>query len=154
MKLKNRLINSNTISIIKYGNGFRYILLATVLTLIVTFFDIKTISLVPGLISSISNENLNNGAFQFILFALVSGIFRILLAYFSSKINTVISSNISNKIIDATEKIDIYELERFGISNLSQVFSNDTQTITNELIYPILQIITSLILSLSISLLT
>ena len=151
MKLINKLVNSNTISIIKYGNGFKYLFLATILTLIVTFFDIKTISLVPDLIKSISNENINNGAFIFILFALISGLFRIILSYFSSKINATISSNISNKIIEATESIDIYELERFGVSKLSQVLSNDIQTFTNELIWPILKIITSLILSIAIT---
>ena len=151
MSLRIRLINSNTLSIIKYGNGFKYLFFATLLCLIVTFFDIKTISLVPGLINSISNEKINNGAFNFILFALISGILRIILSYISSKINTIISSNISNKIIDCTESIDIYELEKFGVSNLSQIFSNDIQTITNELIYPLLQIITSLILSISIT---
>jgi len=149
--LKNRLVNSNTLSIIKYGNGFKYLFLATILTLIVTFFDIKTITLVPGLIKSISNENINNGAVKFIIFALISGLLRIILAYFSSKINIIISSNISNKIIDATELIDIYELERFGVSKLSQVLSNDIQTITDELIYPLTKIITSLILSISIT---
>ena len=46
--------------------------------------------------------------------------------------------------------IDIYELEKFGVSKLSQVFSNDIQTISNELVYPILQIITSFILTISI----
>ena len=151
MMLKNRLVNSNTLSIIKYGNGFKYLFLATILTLIVTFFDIKTITLVPGLIKSISNENINNGAVKFIIFALISGLLRIILAYFSSKINIIISSNISNKIIDSTELIDIYELERFGVSKLSQVLSNDIQTITDELIYPLTKIITSLILSISIT---
>ena len=151
MIIKNRIINSNTFSIIKYGNGFKYIGLATLLSLIVTLFDIKTISLVPGLISSISNENINNGALKFIIFALASGCLRIILAYISSRINTIISSNISNKIIDSTELIDVYELEKFGVSRLSQVFSNDIQTITNELIYPILQIITSFILSIAIT---
>tara|TARA_B100000963_G_scaffold346019_1_gene350763 strand:+ start:1355 stop:3049 length:1695 start_codon:yes stop_codon:yes gene_type:complete len=151
MNLKSRIINSNTISIINYGDGFKYLFLAVILSLFVTIFDIKTISLVPGLINSISNKNLNNGAFKFILIALLSGLFRIILAYISSKINTIISSNISNKIINDTELADIYELERFGVSKLSQVFSNDIQTITNELIYPILQIITSIILSISIT---
>ena len=151
MMLKNRLVNSNTLSIIKYGNGFKYLFLATILTLIVTFFDIKTITLVPGLIKSISNENINNGAVKFIIFALISGLLRIILAYFSSKINIIISSNISNKIIDSTELIDIYELERFGVSKLSQVLSNDIQTITDELIYPLTKIISSLILSISIT---
>ena len=150
MNMKNRIINSNTFSIINYGNGFKYIALATTLSLVVTFFDIKTISLVPSLIKSISNANDDNGAFNFILFALLSGLLRIILAYFSSKINTIISSNISNKIIDSTDLVDIYELEKFGVSKLSQVFSNDIQTITNELIYPLLQIITSSILSLAI----
>ncbi len=152
MILKNKIINSNTLAIIKFGNGIKYLLLAIIFTLVVTFFDIKTISLVPGLINSISNENLSNGALKFILFALISGILRIFLAYTSSKINAIISSNISNKIIDAAESINIYELENFGVSNLSQVFSNDIQTITNELIYPLLQIINSFILSLSITL--
>ncbi len=151
MNLKSRIINSNTISIINYGDGFKYLFLAVILSLFVTIFDIKTISLVPGLINSISNKNLNNGAFKFILIALLSGLFRIILAYISSKINTIISSNISNKIIDGTELANIYELEKFGVSKLSQVFSNDIQTITNELIYPILQIITSIILSISIT---
>ena len=104
----------------------------------------------PGLINSISNINNENGALNFVFFALISGLLRIILAYFSSKINTIISCNISNKIIEATELIDIYELEKFGVSKLSQVFSNDIQTITNELIYPLLQIITSSILSLAI----
>ena len=138
MNIKNRIINSNTISIIKYGEGFKYLALATLFCLIVTFLDIKTISLVPDLIKSISNEKINNGAYQFILFALFSGFFRILVAYLSSRINTIIASNISKKIIIATQSIDIYELENFGVSKLSQVFSNDIQTITNELIYPIL----------------
>ena len=151
MKLKNKLINSNTFLIIKYGNGFKYIAIAVSLSLIATFFDIKTISLVPELIKSISNGGELGGAFNFILFALLSGFLRIILAYVSSKINTIISSNISNKIIDSTELVDIYELEKFGVSKLSQVFSNDIQTITNELIYPLLQIITSLILSFSIT---
>ena len=151
MNIKNKIINSNTFSIIKYGNGFKYIALASLLGLLVTFFDIKTISLVPGLIKSISNLNDKNGAFNFIIFALISGILRITLTYFYSKINTVISSNISNKIINSTELVSIYELEKFGVSKLSQVFSNDIQTITNELIYPLLQIITSLILSFSIT---
>ncbi len=150
MKLKDKIINSNTLAIIKQGDGFRYIALAIILSLIVTFFDIKTISLVPELINSISNKGELNGAFSFILFALLSGFLRIILAYVSSRINTIISSNISNKIIESTELIDIYELEKFGVSKLSQIFSNDIQTITNELIYPLLQIITSLILSLSI----
>ena len=150
MNIKNRIINSNTISIIKYGEGFKYLALATLFCLIVTFLDIKTISLVPDLIKSISNEKINNGAYQFILFALFSGFFRILVAYLSSRINTIIASNISKKIIIATQSIDIYELENFGVSKLSQVFSNDIQTITNELIYPILQILTSLILLISI----
>lgn len=151
MIYKKWISNSNTLSIIKYGNGFKYISLATALSIIVTFFDIKTISLVPGLIESISNKDVYNGAFNFILFALISGILRIILAYISSRINTIISSNISNKIVDSTELIDIYALEIFGVSKLSQVFSNDIQTITNELIYPILQIITSLILSFAIT---
>ena len=151
MNLKNRIIKSNTLSIIRHGDGFKYIGIATILALIVTFFDLKTISLVPSLIQSISNENINNGALKFILFALLSGILRIIFAYFSSKINTVISTNISNKIFDTTELIDIYQLESFGVSKLSQVFSNDIQTITNELIYPIIQIITSLVLSISIT---
>jgi len=69
----------------------------------------------------------------------------------SSMINTTISSNISAKVINSTNKIDIYELEYFGISNLSQVLSNDIQNITNELVYPLLQIIISSILSISIS---
>ena len=150
MNIKNRILNSNTISIIKYGNGFKYLGLASTLCIIVTYFDIKTISLVPKLINSISNINNANGALNFIVFALISGLLRIILAYVSSKINTIISCNISNKIIDATELIDIYELEKFGVSKLSQVFSNDIQTITNELIYPLLQIITSSILSLAI----
>ena len=150
MKIKNKILKSNTLSIIRHGNGFKYIGKATILTLIVTFFDIKTISLVPNLIQSISNEDINNGALKFILFALLSGILRIILAYFSSKVNTVISTNISNKIFNTTELIDIYQLESFGVSKLSQVFSNDIQTITNELVYPILQIITSSILSISI----
>tara|TARA_B100000242_G_C43040364_1_gene485314 strand:- start:321 stop:2021 length:1701 start_codon:yes stop_codon:yes gene_type:complete len=150
MIIKNKIIKSNTLSIIRHGNGFKYIGIATILTLIVTFFDIKTISLVPSLIKSISNENINNGALKFIFFALLGGILRIIFAYFSSKVNTVVSTNISNKIFETTELIDIYQLESFGVSKLSQVFSNDIQTITNELIYPILQIITSLILSISI----
>ncbi len=150
MIIKNKIIKSNTLSIIRHGNGFKYIGLATILTLIVTFFDIKTISLVPSLIKSISNENINNGALKFILFALLGGILRIIFAYFSSKVNTIVSTNISNKIFETTELIDIYQLESFGVSKLSQVFSNDIQTITNELVYPILQIITSLILSISI----
>ena len=125
MNLKNRIIKSNTLSIIRHGDGFKYIGIATILALIVTFFDLKTISLVPSLIQSISNENINNGALKFILFALLSGILRIIFAYFSSKINTVISTNISNKIFDTTELIDIYQLESFGVSKLSQVFSND-----------------------------
>ena len=150
MKIKNKILKSNTLSIIRHGNGFKYIGKATILTLIVTFFDIKTISLVPNLIQSISNEDINNGALKFILFALLSGILRIILAYFSSKVNTVISTNISNKIFNTTELIDIYQLEIFGVSKLSQIFSNDIQTITNELVYPILQIITSSILSISI----
>ena len=152
MIIKNKIINSNTLAIIKFGNGIKYLLLSIIFTLVVTFFDIKTISLVPGLINSISNENLSNGSLKFILFAFISGILRIFLAYTSSKINAIISSNISKKIIDAAESIDIYELENFGVSNLSQVFSNDIQTITNELIYPLLQIINSFILSLSITL--
>ncbi len=151
MNIKNRIINSNTFSIIKYGDGFKYILLATLLSLIVTFFDIKTISLVPELINSISNINNKNGALNFIYFALISGLLRIILAYISSKINTTISCNISSRIIETTQSISIYELEKFGISKLSQVFSNDLQTITNELIYPLLQIITSFILSISIT---
>ena len=151
MNIKNKIINSNTFSIIKYGNGFKYIALASLLGLLVTFFDIKTISLVPDLIKSISNLNDENGAFNFIIFALISGFLRIMLAYFYSKINTIISSNISNKIINSTELVSIYELEKFGVSKLSQVFSNDIQTITNELIYPLLQIITSSILSFSIT---
>lgn len=151
MIYKKWISNSNTLSIIKYGNGFKYISLATALSIIVTFFDIKTISLVPGLIESISNKDVNNGAFNFIIFALISGVLRIILAYISSRINIIISSNISNKIVDSTELIDIYALEIFGVSKLSQVFSNDIQTITNELIYPILQIITSLILSFAIT---
>ncbi len=150
MKIKNKILKSNTLSIIRHGNGYKYIGTATILTLIVTFFDIKTISLVPNLIQSISNEDINNGALKFILFALLSGILRIILAYFSSKVNTVISTNISNKIFNTTELIDIYQLENFGVSKLSQVFSNDIQTITNEIVYPILQIITSSILSISI----
>lgn len=151
MIYKKWISNSNTLSIIKYGNGFKYISLATALSIIVTFFDIKTISLVPGLIESISNKDVNNGAFNFIIFALISGVLRIILAYISSRINIIISSNISNKIVDSTELTDIYALEIFGVSKLSQVFSNDIQTITNELIYPILQIITSLILSFAIT---
>ena len=151
MNIKNKIFNSNTFSIIKYGDGFRYILLATLLSLIVTFFDIKTISLVPELINSISNINNKNGALNFIYFALISGLLRIILAYISSKINTTISCNISSRIIETTQSISIYELEKFGISKLSQVFSNDLQTITNELIYPLLQIITSFILSISIT---
>ena len=82
---------------------------------------------------------------------MISGLLRIILAYISSKINTTISFNISNRIIETTQSIAIYELEKFGISKLSQVFSNDLQTITNELIYPLLQIITSFILSISIT---
>ncbi len=151
MKIKNRIINSNTISIIRHGDGFKYLALASLLSIIVTFFDIKTISLVPGLIRSISNVDDKNGAFNFILFALISGLSRIILAYLSSNINTTISSNISKKVIDSTELIDVYELEKFGVSKLSQIFSNDIQTITNELVYPFLQIITSLILCLSIT---
>ena len=110
MKIKNRIINSNTISIIRYGDGFKYILLATLLSLIVTFFDIKTISLVPELINSISNINNKNGALNFIYFALISGLLRIIFAYISSKINTTISCNISNRIIGTTQSISIYEL--------------------------------------------
>ena len=34
----------------------------------------------------------------FIFFALLGGILRIIFAYFSSKVNTVVSTNISNKI--------------------------------------------------------
>ena len=70
MKIKNKILKSNTLSIIRHGNGYKYIGTATILTLIVTFFDIKTISLVPNLIQSISNEDINNGALKFILFAL------------------------------------------------------------------------------------
>ena len=150
MNIKNRIINSNTLSIIKYGDGFKYLALASILCILATYFDIKTISLVPELINSISNINNRNGALNFVFFALISGLLRIILSYVSSKINTIISCNVSNKIIDATELINIYELEKFGVSKLSQVFSNDIQTITNELIYPILQIITSFILSFAI----
>lgn len=150
MILKNRILNSNTVSVINYGDGFKYLALASTFCLIVTFFDVKTISLVPELINSISNMNDENGALNFIFFALISGLLRIILAYFSSKINIIISCNITKKIIDSTELIDVYELEKFGISKLSQVFSNDLQTINNELIYPLLQIITSLILSIAI----
>ena len=151
MPSKNRIISSNTFSIIKYGRGFKYILIATFFSLVVTFFDIKTISLVPSLIKSISDINEKDGAISFVVFALVSGILRIILAYISSNINTTISSNISKKVIDSTELIDVYELEKFGVSKLSQIFSNDIQTITNELVYPLLQIINSLILCLSIT---
>ena len=52
-----------------------------------------------------------------------------------------ISSNISNKVIESTSKTNLYELEEFGISNLSQVFSNDIQTISNELVYPIPELV-------------
>ena len=135
MPSKNRIISSNTFSIIKYGRGFKYILIATFFSLVVTFFDIKTISLVPSLIKSISDINERDGAISFIVFALVSGVFRTILAYISSNINTTISSNISKKVIDSTELIDVYELEKFGVSKLSQIFSNDIQTITNELVY-------------------
>ena len=105
MRIKNKILNSNTLSIIRHGNGFKFIGIATILTLIVTFFDIKTISLVPSLIQSISNENINNGALKFILFALLSGILRIIVAYFSSKVNTIISTNISNKALIWDENI-------------------------------------------------
>ena len=100
MNIKNKIINSNTFTIIKYGDGFKYIALATLLCLIVTFFDIKTISLIPGLINSISYKSNNNEAIYFIIFALISGITRILLSYFSTKINIKISSNISDKVIE------------------------------------------------------
>ena len=56
-KVAARILNSNTISIIKYGNGFKYLGLASTLCIIVTYFDIKTISLVHKLINSISNIN-------------------------------------------------------------------------------------------------
>ncbi len=142
--------SSSILSVIRFGNGYKYLFIATSISLIVTFFDIRTISLVPGLINSITIQNTNSGAFIFILFALVSGVARIFLSYISSKINTKVSSNISKKVFESSYKINIYELENFGISELSQVFSNDLQTITNELVYPILQIITSLILTFSI----
>ena len=151
MPLKNRIISSNTFSIIEYGNGFKYIVISTFFSVVATFFDIKTISLVPSLIKSISDINERDGAISFIAFAVLSGILRIILAYISSNINTSISSNISKKVIESTELIDVYELEKFGVSKLSQIFSNDIQTITNELVYPTLQIINSLILCLSIT---
>ncbi len=145
-----KIKKSNLFLLLKNGNGFKYILFAALLSLVVTFFDIKTISLIPGLIDSITNKSSSNEAIYFIIFALISGVTRIILSYFSTKINIKISSNISNKVIDSASKINIYELEEFGISNLSQVFSNDIQTISNELVYPILQIITSSILTISI----
>ena len=143
-----KLKKSSFFLLLKNGNAFKYIFFAAFLSLIVTFFDIKTISLIPGLINSISYKSNNNEAIYFIIFALISGITRILLSYFSTKINIKISSNISDKVIESASKINLYELEEFGISNLSQVFSNDIQTISNELVYPILQIITSLILAI------
>ena len=150
MNIIYKIKNSNIFLLLKNGNAFKYLFFATLLSLIVTFFDIKTISLIPGLIDSISNGSNNAEAVYFILFALVSGITRIILSYLSTKINIKISSNISKKVINSASKTNIYDLEDFGISKLSQVFSNDIQTISNELIYPILQIITSLILTLSI----
>ena len=146
MNLKNKINNSNTISIIKYGNGFKYIFYATLASSIVTFFDIKTISLVPGLLDSISNQEISKGGSNFVLFALISGCSRIFLSFIGTQINVKVSSNISNKIISCTNKINLYDLENFGLSNLSQVFSNDIQTINNELIYP-----SSLILAVSIT---
>ena len=113
---------SSIFSVIKFGNGYKYLFIATLISLIVTFFDIRTISLVPGLINSITIQNTNSGAFIFIIFALVSGIARIFLSFVSSKINTKISSNISKKVFESSYKINIYELENFGISELSQVF--------------------------------
>ncbi len=66
MNIKNRIINSNTLSIIKYGDGFKYLALASILCILATYFDIKTISLVPELINSISNINNRNGALNFV----------------------------------------------------------------------------------------
>jgi len=145
-----KIKKSNIFLLLKYGNAFKYILFAALLSLLVTIFDIKTISLIPGLIDSITKKSNSNEAIYFIIFAFVSGITRIILSYFSTKINIKISSNISKSVINSASKINIYELEEFGISNLSQVFSNDIQTISNELVYPILQIITSSILTFSI----
>ena len=152
-KLNNIILKTKTssiLSVIKFGNGFKYFFIATIISLVVTFLDIRTISLVPGLINSITTQESNSGALIFIIFALISGISRILLSYASSKINIKISSNISKIVFNSSNKINIYDLENFGTSELSQVFSNDLQTITNELVYPILQIITSSILILSI----
>ncbi len=150
MKIIYKIKNSNIFLLFKNGRAFKYLFIAALLSLIVTFFDLKTISLIPGLIDSISNRSNNAQAIYFILFAFVSGFTRIILSYLSTKINIKISSNISNKVINSASKTNVYELEDFGISRLSQVFSNDIQTISNELVYPILQIITSLILTISI----
>ena len=146
-----KLYKSDIFKIIKNGDGFKLLFLATLLSIIITFFDIKTISLIPKLLESFANDSKNNGSFFFIIFALFSGISRVIFSYISSKINTKISKNISFKVINSIKKIDIYELEKFGISNLSQVLSNDIQNITNELVYPLLQIIISAILSISIT---
>ncbi len=147
----NRIYKSNIFNIIRYGDGFKYICFATFLSIVITFFDIKTISLLPKLIESFENGTKNDGIFYFIIFALISGLTRVFFSYISSKINTKISSNISFKVINAIKIIDVYEIEKFGISNLSQVLSNDIQNLTNELVYPLLQIIISSILALSIT---
>ena len=107
MNIIYKIKNSSFFLLLKYGNGFKYILSASLLSLIVTFFDIKTISLIPGLIDSISSKSNINEAIYFIIFALISGFTRIILSYFSTKINIKISSNISKKVIDSASKINI-----------------------------------------------
>ena len=91
MNFKKKINNSNTISIIKYGNGFKYIFYATIASSIVTFFDIKTISLVPGLIDAISNQEISKGASNFVIFALISGLSRISLSFIGTQINVKVS---------------------------------------------------------------
>ena len=100
---------SSVLSVIKFGNGFKYFFIATLISLVVTFLDIRTISLVPGLINSITIQDSSSGALLFVIFALISGISRILLSYASSKINIKISSNISKIVFNSSNKINIYE---------------------------------------------
>tara|TARA_Y100001968_G_C19437004_1_gene760294 strand:+ start:1490 stop:3187 length:1698 start_codon:yes stop_codon:yes gene_type:complete len=147
-----RKFKSNDISqVIRYGKGYKFLAIAILTSLISTILDIKTFSLVPNLVNSLGSNNGEITSYiYFVIFAIVSGLTRVFLIWISSRINAKISTNISKRIIRNINQININSLEKLGTSSLSQIYSNDIQTLSGELLYPLLTIITSSILVISL----